>query len=209
MGIAKALMQEHFTDSEGNYPEDFGMCPFCGFVGLNFYYSDKGKKICPKCKKENTFMPSKEEQEKYLDKLEGFPVPFEFIPDYIKTQISQMWVAKELRKQGFLVMKTGYYDYFTNKEILNEKGLDYFLNDYKNKRKILKELKEFDSGYPDLMLLKDGVISFVEVKTNKSEARENQIKVAKYLKDKGYKVSIYRVNASYNVEDLGFEEFKS
>lgn len=63
-----------------------------------------------------------------------------------------------------------------------------------------KRFDELKDGYPDLMLIDDENLSFVEVKAPNDKIRRNQIRTIKTLKDAGFAVDIATVDWRYNPE---------
>jgi hypothetical protein len=119
----------------------------------------------------------------------------------IRGHIGEMWFANKLRNEGYGVRKTMFYDYETGISIFNEKGVENLLQGYPKKRKLMKLLIPIGRGYPDLICLKEGKVSFYEVKTNDSEVKEHQKQVIDTLQSEGYEVKLIRLNVDYKVEE--------
>jgi len=75
----------------------------------------------------------------------------------------------------------------------------------KNMRIVMKRLREegfvvFDvsnqveKGFPDLMAVKEGKVSFIEVKGSKHKVHEHQKKIQERLKESGFQVSVVVVD---------------
>ena len=163
---------------------------------------------CPKCK-----INSLRDIEVYdIDDDENMPTPqqLESLEKGRRTSwnnrrirgfIAEMWFANKLRNYGYKVRKTMYYDYETGVSIFNEKGVENLLQKHPKKDEIMKLLNSFEKGYPDLICLKDKIISFYEVKSNDSEVKEHQKQVMKTLKSEDYEVKTVRLNVEYKVEE--------
>ncbi|MBX4196263.1 VRR-NUC domain-containing protein [Candidatus Pacearchaeota archaeon] len=119
----------------------------------------------------------------------------------IRGFIAEMWFANKLRNEGYKIAKTMYYDYEIDASIFNEKGVGRLLQKYSKKNKVMKLLKSFGKGYPDLICLKDKKISFCEIKSNDSKIKEHQKQVMETLESKGYEVKTIRLNVKFNVEE--------
>jgi hypothetical protein len=61
------------------------------------------------------------------------------------------------------------------------------------------------SGVPDLILLKDGIISFVEVKSDNDKLLESQIRAIGLLNKHGFRVDIERVNVLFGPHNINIE----
>lgn len=162
---------------------------------------------CPKCK---TFSSRDIEIIEEFD--DDFPTPSQLEKmderkrtslnnSRIKGNIGEMWFENKLRSKGYKVRKTMYYNFEQEKCIFNEKGVENLLQQYSKNKKLLKLLRSFGNGYPDLICLKDGEVSFYEVKTNNSEVMDHQQQVINTLKSKGYEVKVIRLNVQFNVEE--------
>lgn len=116
--------------------------------------------------------------------------------------IGECWFANKLRGDGFKVRNTMLFDYETGVSIFNERGVENFLQEYSKKKKLMKLLISFRIGYPDLICLKDGKISFFEVKTKNSEIKEHQKRVIDIIKSEGYEVKVIRLDVDYKVEEV-------
>ena len=68
-----------------------------------------------------------------------------------------------------------------------------------DKEAILKMLENYFNGLPDLICLKDNIISFVEVKANNSKLSKIQENIIKKFQELGYGVSIQRVNIGLDI----------
>jgi len=119
----------------------------------------------------------------------------------IKGYVGEMWFANKLKYEGFKVRKTMYYDYEQGVSVFNEEGVKDLLKDYEKKDEVLNEISSFTRGYPDLICLKEGKVSFVEVKTNNSEVKEHQKEVINNLKSMGYEVFVKRLDVDFSVEE--------
>ncbi len=60
-------------------------------------------------------------------------------------------------------------------------------------RSMARRFAVYQSGYPDLMVEKNGELSFVEVKAEGDSLKYNQLSKAKLLKEAGFKVDVLRV----------------
>ncbi|MBS3084873.1 VRR-NUC domain-containing protein [Candidatus Pacearchaeota archaeon] len=191
MSMVKRMMEEKFMDDDGNFPEDFGMCSYCGYVGVEWI-----NHICPKCKKKSiaTERVEKNRQE-FTNKLRSNKAD-----EKIRGEIGEWWVATKYRNQGYEVVRTTFYNISSGKTILNEGDIERILEKYENKDRILNLVRIHFEGFPDFIMFKDNKISFVEVKSNNSSVKENQMGVMKILKELGYEVFVEQVILSYNVE---------
>lgn len=212
MGSGDRFLQEFgVIDNNGDLviPDDVAVCPYCGYAGDGF-----NDLVCPKCKRKNEFVPSKEKQQEYLEILESGgtilpPEQLEALTKGRRTQwnnrkiygiIGEMWYANELRNKGYKVRVMMYYSFDSGKMVFNEESIKELLTDYKNKNKLFKILDKFSSGFPDLICLKDDKVSFIEVKTNNSQLNQNQEEVIKALKKAKYSVKVIRLKVDYSVD---------
>jgi len=53
---------------------------------------------------------------------------------------------------------------------------------------------QVEKGFPDLMAIKDGKVSFIEVKGAKHKVHEHQINIQRRLKESGFHVSVVVVD---------------
>lgn len=75
-------------------------------------------------------------------------------------------------------------------------------------RTMAKKFEAAHSGFPDVMVEKDGVIRFIEVKAEGDSLRANQLAKLRLLREAGYEVEVLRVrweadpNQSYAIVDV-------
>ncbi len=75
-------------------------------------------------------------------------------------------------------------------------------------RTMAKQFTDYHSGFPDLMIEKDGVLSFIEVKAEGDSLRMNQVVKLRLLKEAGFEVEVLKVkwlpdpNQIYVVVDI-------
>lgn len=53
---------------------------------------------------------------------------------------------------------------------------------------------QVEKGFPDLMVIKEGKVSFIEVKGSKHKVHEHQRKIQRRLKESGFQVSVVVVD---------------
>lgn len=117
--------------------------------------------------------------------------------------IGEMWFANKLRNDGYKVRKTLYYDYDKGNSIINEKGVENLLQNHPKRTDILIMLKSLGVGIPDLICLKNEIISFCEIKTNDSEIRDKQKKAMEVIRSSGHGVYSVRLTVEFNVKETG------
>ncbi|MFH1849240.1 MAG: VRR-NUC domain-containing protein [archaeon] len=116
--------------------------------------------------------------------------------------ISVMHARYKLEDKGFKVVSIKRKP-ARGPDELNKDYIDKLLEDFSgSQEEVLRLLNENLKGIPDLLCLKDGVLSFVEVKSNKSQLTGDQKKVMKLLKDKGYNARVMKFGVTFNVEDI-------
>lgn len=117
--------------------------------------------------------------------------------------IAEQWITHKLRESGHRFIKTMGFDRKTNTSVIRTDALRKFLQDQDpaETEKLLSALEKLGSGIPDFMCLKNGEISFAEVKSNKSPVRENQKRAIAVLQKMGYDVVVRRLKASFMVEE--------
>ena len=194
--MTKRLMEERFgyinEEGEFEFPQDFGMCYYCGFVGLDWV-----QKICPKCKKLSVLTKMIEKNRKeFINQIRT-----DWADKNIRKQISEIFVANKYRSENYKVIQTARYDIFFDKHIPNEEGILKLLEDYNGKDKFILLIKKLWSGLPDLIRFKDNKISFVEVKSNNSSVSPKQEKTIKTLEKAGFEIIIERVSLNYVVNN--------
>lgn len=117
--------------------------------------------------------------------------------------IAEQWIKHKLGESGHRFTKTMAFDRKTNKSVILTDALRKFLEDQDpvETEKLLFALEKLGSGIPDFICLKNGEISFAEVKSNKSPVRENQNRAIAVLQKMGYDVVVRRLKASFMVEE--------
>ena len=115
--------------------------------------------------------------------------------------ICEKYARYELQDQGYWVCHTKIQR--KKQDCLNKFYIQNLLNGYKgNKEELLGLLNENLTGIPDLICAKEGIISFVEVKSNNSSLRPEQEKVHELLKEKGFDVKIMRYAVDFNISKI-------
>ncbi len=125
----------------------------------------------------------------------------------LKGRNSENYVRWKLQGEGFKVVKLvqrgrdrkSNYDFnFLNMGLLN----NILFKDYEeDTEELINFLKENINGLPDFICLKEGEISFVEVKSNHSGLNENQKKTFQVLRDNGFRIIIRNINVNLEINE--------
>lgn len=179
-----------------DFPEDFGLCYYCGYTGLEWK-----QKVCPKCHKLDILYGKMLEGKGKLSEEAVIKARDKWNKRNTDSQISEMWVATYYRNKGYKVKRTSFFDLEQEKTIYDKEGVDKFIKENGEDFELMKLLAEFKSGHSDLILFKDGKYSFVEVKSNSSSVKPQQHSFLTAMKEKGYEALVHSVDTSFNVEN--------
>lgn len=129
----------------------------------------------------------------------------------IKGDISESFIISKLRKEGYKVRKIARKSLKINNQgeingcfiYFNHRGVTDLLKDYSgNTEEFLKMLEQNFVGLPDFICLKDNKITFVEVKSERSELADSQKKTFQGLKERGFEVQVRRVKISLDLKEV-------
>lgn len=116
--------------------------------------------------------------------------------------IGEYWIIQKLKEEGYVIGKLKVRDCYRNVYVSNPYVYDIILKDHPQKKEITDLLNSITKGQPDLICLKDGKISFVEVKTAKSDIKPYQKDAFNILKKAGYDVNVRTIKVEYNVTEV-------
>ena len=180
----------HWSDGSFN-------CEACGTQGILQLL-----KICPFCrKKANTdaygfCLNCGQDRSDFDDFPETMQKIFEARSADIRTKgnLSEDYAAKYFQTKGYELRFISVWDESVHGRKLDNLAVKLLKSNQK-KEAVLKIFKEqpMYRGVPDLVLRKDGKVSFTEVKTNEADLKPPQRYVLMKLKALGFEVSVTRV----------------
>lgn len=118
----------------------------------------------------------------------------------IKQTIGERQASYHLKGLGYNLIRVTKFDSEIEREVLDISGLERKLGDVSKRKKVISTLKSIPSGHPDFLCIKEKKILFVEVKTNKSEVRENQKEAHDFLRNKGFDVQVIRFEVGWQAQ---------
>lgn len=98
-----------------------------------------------------------------------FSIEHFLITDFNK-KVTEIDIRDYYRGIGYSVFNSKTYS-----EFLRGERKDKFLNNYEIDENIKTIFKEYNSGYPDILIIKDNKLTFVEIKLEGDSLRPNQI----------------------------------
>jgi hypothetical protein len=99
----------------------------------------------------------------------SFSVEHFLINDFTK-KVSEADIREHYRDNGYSVFTSRVYS-----EFLRGERKDKLLKDYEIDDNIKSIFKEYKSGYPDILIIKNNILTFIEIKLDGDSLRPNQI----------------------------------
>ena len=122
--------------------------------------------------------------------------------NHIKGKATHMYARYKLKDEGYDVVDT-IKTSLEGKCSLNEELITkHILSKYEGDgSKLISLLNNGLAGLPDIIGIKEGVISFFEVKANDSKLSDNQKEKIEFLKKNGFLCSVLRFDVDLDIKE--------
>lgn len=124
---------------------------------------------------------------------------------HIQGVVAELLLKCYLSEQGYTVVKAMYV--LPGRTYVKKKEISRALKKMSPEKleELFKIMEDNKKGFPDFLCEKDGIISFVEVKTSSAPSKI-QDQAHQILKDLGFKVQIAFVEVDFDFKDISFSD---
>ena len=138
------------------------------------------------------------EEERHGDYLYG---KRSFAQGKINGDVGEKWYENKLIREGYKVVRSKCRTP-EGRHLINEKYLNaFFENNNISGLKVLKDIKKNLCGCPDFLCIKEDMLSFIEVKSNKGCLNPKQKESIKKLREMGYVVDVIYLEVEIKVKE--------